>query len=55
MRISPRIQYTFGKVRFAAEVEYTSADYGTPNTKGEVEDTYSVANTRLLLAGYLFF
>jgi hypothetical protein len=55
MRISPRIQYSIGKVRFAAEVEYTSADYGTPNIKGEVEDTYSVANTRLLFAGYLFF
>ena len=46
-----------GNVKFGAEVEYTSAAYGTPNNnnKGKVENSISVANTRLLLAAYLFF
>ncbi|MFC2135254.1 hypothetical protein ACFLTH_11610 [Bacteroidota bacterium] len=55
MRISPRIQYSMGKTRFAAEIDYTTADYGTPNNMGEVENTSAVSNLRLLLAGYLFF
>ena len=46
-----------GNVKFGAEVEYTSASYGTPNNnnKGKVENSTSVANLRLLLAAYLFF
>ncbi len=55
MRISPRCMYTMGKTRFAGEVEYTSAEYGTPNINGEVENTTSVSNIRLLLSSYLFF
>lgn len=56
-RISPRIKYKMGNVKFGAEVEYTSAAYGTPNNndKGKVENSTSVANLRLLLAAYLFF
>ena len=56
-RVSPRIKYKMGNVKFGAEVEYTSAAYGTPNNnnKGKVENTTNVANVRLLLAAYLFF
>lgn len=54
-RISPRIQVRRGNTQFAAEVEYTSAAYGTPNAKGEVENTTNVANIRFLFAAYLFF
>lgn len=57
LRISPRVVWNTGKVRFAAEFEYTSAGYGTPNSlnKGTVENVKVVANTRLLLATYYFF
>ncbi len=56
-RVSPRVQYTTGKLRLATEFEYTSADYGTPNpdNKGLVEETVSVANTRVLIAVFYFF
>ena len=56
-RVSPRIKYKMGNVKFGAEVEYTSAAYGTPNdnNKGKVENSTSVANSRLLLTAYLFF
>ena len=56
-RVSPRIKYKMGNVKFGAEVEYTSAAYGTPNNnnKGIVENSTSVANLRLLFAAYLFF
>lgn len=56
MRVSPRIQYSVGKVRFAAELEYTSAAYGTAAAKTlKVENTKNIVNTRLLLATYYFF
>lgn len=55
LRISPRAQYTAGKIRFAAELEYTSAAYGTPDSKGVVKNAKSVGNLRVLLGTYLFF
>ena len=55
MSVAPRIQITKGKVRLAAEVEYTVADYGTADITGKVNDTKSIANLRVLLASYLFF
>lgn len=57
LRVSPRVQYTAGKVRLAAEFEYTAAEFGTANdnNKGLVENTVSVANSRLLMAVYYFF
>jgi hypothetical protein len=55
MRISPRIQYSIGKARFAVETEYTKAGYGTPDIKGVVKDITSVANLRMLFSSYLFF
>ncbi len=54
-RISPRIIYSSGKTKFAGEIEYTSAEYGIPNLKGEVENPKAAENIRILLAMYLFF
>jgi hypothetical protein len=56
-RISPRVIYNMGKFRLACEIEHTNAGYGSPNyeDKMKVEDTDNIANTRILLAGYLFF
>ncbi len=54
-RVSPRLKYRMGNAQFAGEVEYTSAAYGTPNNKGEVENTNSVANLRLVFSAFLFF
>jgi hypothetical protein len=54
-RISPRIQHKIGNTKFAGELEYTTADYGTPDINGEVTNTTSVSNLRVLIAAYLFF
>ncbi len=55
MRIAPRVQYRFGSTQLAGEIEYTTAAYGTPNIKGEVENTTTVSNLRLLIGTYIFF
>jgi hypothetical protein len=55
MRLSPRLIFNQNKTRFAVELEYTAAAYGTANSKGKVENTTSVANLRLLCGAYLFF
>ncbi len=55
IRVSPRIQYSQGKTRFACEVEYTAAKYGWTNWDGKVLNSESVGNVRLLLAAFLFF
>jgi len=54
-RISPRVIYNPGKLRFALEMEYTNAAYGTPDKMGVVQDAVSVGNMRFLFATYLFF
>jgi hypothetical protein len=56
-RLSPRVVWNTGKVRFSAEAEYTSAGYGSTSgaKKGKVESMKSVANARLLLAVHYFF
>ncbi len=54
-RIAPRAVYNTGKVRLAAELEYTAAAYGTTGTDGRVKDAKWVGNLRLLGALYLFF
>ena len=54
-RVSPRIIFNAGKLRFAGEVEYTTAAYGTFNNMGEVETAVPVSNTRFLVAAYYFF
>lgn len=55
LRVSPRAVYKMGTTQFGAEIEYTAAAYGTPNNKGEVEDTNTANNLRILLSSYLFF
>lgn len=54
-RLSPRLVYNVGKMRFAGEVELTAASYGTPDLFGKVRDARFVRNLRLLLAAYYFF
>lgn len=51
-RVSPRFAIISGKTKIAAELEFTSAAYGTVNyaDKGKVENTKSVTNIRGLLA-----
>jgi hypothetical protein len=56
-RVSPRISFTSGKAKISAELETTSAAYGTVNkdNNGKVEATKSFINVRGLLAFYYFF
>ena len=54
-RVSPRLVYNAGKMRFAGEVELTAASYGVPDPFGKVRDARFVRNLRLLLAAYYFF
>ncbi len=54
-RISPRAEFNFSPVKLSVELEYTSAAYGIPNTKYEVENSTSVSNFRILTAVYYFF
>ena len=55
-RIAPRIIINMEKVRIAAELEYTSAQYGTADTGGHVNSGLNTeSNLRLLLAFYYFF
>ncbi len=54
-RISPRIIFNSGKMRFAGEVEYTTAAYGTPHTDGTVINSKEVSNLRFLIGVYYFF
>lgn len=54
-RVAPRVQVNSGKVRYAFEVDWTSAAYGTADSKGVVQDAEAVANIRALFAMYYFF
>lgn len=56
-RISPRVVYTVGSTRFSFEVEYSTAEYGTPNLSenGKVQNLVGVANLRALAAVYYMF
>ncbi len=54
-RVAPRLQYTCGSTRFAGELEYTSAGYGTIDKNGKVINPKNINNTRILLAVYYFF
>lgn len=54
-RVAPRIVYSPGRMRFAGEIEYTAAAYGTPDSHGVVQNTTEVGNLRFLLATYIFF
>lgn len=55
-RISPRVIYNTGKVRFAAEFESTTAGYGdSVNEKAVPQNIKAVVNNRLLIAVFYFF
>ena len=55
-RISPRVILNSGKIRFAAEYEYTAAAYGDSYTDfGIPQNAKVVANNRFLVAVYYFF
>ena len=55
-RVSPRIIFNSGKVRFALEGEYTVANVGsTMDVKAVPTDITSVSNFRMLAAVYYFF
>jgi len=54
-RVSPRLVYNIGKMRFAGEVELTGASYGTADLSGQVREARFVSNLRVLLAAYYFF
>ncbi len=54
-RISPRLIYNVGKMRFGLELEYTVAAFGTINPDGLVEDSKAVGNFRTLLGVFYFF
>jgi hypothetical protein len=55
MRIAPRVQLTSGSTRFALELEYTSAGYGTIDKNGKVTNPKKINNVRTLLAVNYFF
>lgn len=57
LRIAPRVVWNMGTLRLAAEVEYTSAAYGTANraNRGKVENTQAATNLRILAAAFYFF
>lgn len=63
MRVSPRVIFNSGKVRFAGEIEYTAAAYAKHLGDGEydldeygkIKSTEVVSNIRFLMAAYYFF
>lgn len=54
-RVSPRILYNVGKMRFGLELEYTVAAFGTIDPEGLVVDPKAVGNLRTLLGVFYFF
>jgi hypothetical protein len=55
-RLAPRMIVNLEKVRIAAELEYTSAQYGNADAGGIVNSNLkTLSNLRLLLAFYHFF
>jgi hypothetical protein len=56
-RVSPRVQFNFGSLRFSTELEYTSAGYGTPDNlnKGKINNVKTFTNLRVIGAVYYFF
>ena len=54
-RVSPRIVWNYGKMRLAAEIEYTTAAFGKFGTDGKVTNSSEVSNLRSLFAVYYFF
>ncbi len=54
-RVAPRLIYNSGKFRFAPEIEYTAAAYGTTQYDGTVDNATEVGNLRFLIGIYYFF
>ncbi len=62
-RVSPRVIYNVGKMRFAGEVEYTTVGYGYDDNENYdaidkhaiVNNPKDISNLRILLAVYYFF
>jgi len=54
-RISPRIIFNSGKMRFSGEIEYTTAAYGTTQEDLTVINSNEVGNLRFLVGVYYFF
>jgi hypothetical protein len=56
IRISPRVVFNAGKLRFALEGEYTAVRYASEiNSLGQPSNLKTVANIRALLGVYYFF
>jgi len=54
-RISPRLLYNVGKMRFGIELEYTVAAFGMINQTAGVDNAKAVGNLRTLLGVFYFF
>jgi len=47
--------FNSGKMRFAGEIEYTAAAYGTTQSNLTVADSKEIGNLRFLMGVYYFF
>jgi len=54
-RVAPRIVYNEGKMRFAFEIDHTTAAYGDTQLDGKVLNAEAVSNLRFLIGVYYFF
>lgn len=54
-RVSPRIIYGTGNVKFRFEVSHDITAYGTPDADYNVQNTHNVSNTRFIFATTLHF
>lgn len=54
-RIAPRMIFNSGKMRFAGEIEYTAAAYGTADDELKIEESKEIGNLRVLIGVYYFF
>ncbi len=54
-RIAPSISYNIAPFKICLEYDYTSAEYGTIQEKGQVTSPYNIANHRILASvSYIF-
>jgi hypothetical protein len=54
-RLSPRLLYNMGKMRFGLELEYTVAAFGAIDSMGLVQNSIAVGNLRALASVFYFF
>ncbi len=54
-RIAPSLSFISAKTQISTELEYTAAGYGTPDTKGIVQNINETKNLRLLVTFYYYF